>query len=273
MFNLFIVVGEIIFVVILIWIFINRNIIKKVIKYTWAHYAMMYGKFEEDDIDEINYDDLIEEKKDYKDYNSKTLPTFLFGKRTQEVDEFEDEDKPKSEIEVLAKLAKENPKFVEKIAEENRKKVEAEAKEDVKYNYPIKRSMAIEISKKNNTLKTDFCMNSDRKGISYLSFNDYKTDLVTLNNKKYWQFQVYSGDISWISNEKNETIYNDGWLSDNDLNFLRCLVDTETGNYIYYPKVKKYKERTVKYEDVINGVVRINEQPPEWLSRLEKDVF
>ena len=180
---------------------------------------------------------------------------------------------PKSAIEALSKLVEEQPELVEKIAEENRKKAEKEAEEDAKYNFPIKRSMAIEISKKNNTLKTDFCMNSDREGISYLSFNDYKTDLVTLNNKKYWQFQVYSGDISWISNEKNETIYNDGWLSDNDLNFLRCLVDTETGNYIYYPKVKKYKERTVKYEDAINGVVRINEQPPEWLSRLEKDVF
>lgn len=203
MFNLFIVLGEIIFAVILIWAFINRKIIKKVIKYTWAHYAMMYGKFEEDDIDEINYDDLIEEK------------------------------------------------------------------EDAKYNYPIKRSMAIEISKKNNTLKTDFCRNSDREGISYLSFNEYKTDLVALNHKKYWQFQVYSGDISWISNEKNETIYNDGWLSDNDLKFLKCLVDTETGDYIYYPKVKKYKERTVKYEDAINGVIKIDDDPPEWMKRLD----
>ncbi len=46
-------------IAILIWIFINRNIIKKVIKYTWAHYAVMYGKFEKDDID---YDDLIEKK-------------------------------------------------------------------------------------------------------------------------------------------------------------------------------------------------------------------
>ena len=205
MFKIIIGIVIVLLITILIWAFINRKIIKKVIKYTWAHYAMMYGKFEEDDIDEINYDDLIEEK------------------------------------------------------------------EDAKYNYPIKRSMPIEISKKNNTLKTDFCRNSDREGISYLSFNEYTTDLVALNNKKYWQFQVYSGDISWISNEKNETIYNDGWLSDNDLKFLRCLVDTETGDYIYYPKVKKYKERTVKYEDAINGVIKIDDDPPEWMKRLDEN--
>ena len=132
-------------------------------------------------------------------------------------------------------------------------------------------SKAIEIAKKNNTLKTDFCRNSDREGISYLSFNDYKTDLVNLNNKKYWQFQVLSGDISWISNKKNETIYNDGWLGENDLKFLRCLIDVETGDYSYFPETKKYKERTVSYKDAINGIVKINEQPPEWLTRIMEE--
>lgn len=264
-FKIFIGIIILLIIVILIWLFINRKIVKKLIHFIWAHFAMRYGKY---DVKDLNYDDLITEK---ENHDFENLPTFLFDNKKQENNNYEDETR--TAIGVLTKLANEHPEFVEKIAEENRKKAEKEAEEDAKYNFPIKRSMAIEISKKNNTLKTDFCMNSDREGISYLSFNDYKTDLVTLNNKKYWQFQVYSGDISWISNEKNETIYNDGWLSDNDLNFLRCLVDTETGNYIYYPKVKKYKERTVKYEDAINGVVRINEQPPEWLSRLEKDVF
>ena len=251
MIKFFIIIGSIIFIAILIWTFINRKVIKKVIKYTWAHYAMIYGKFEEDKEDEIDYDNLIKEN-----YNSKTLPTFLFGNKKQGSNEYED-----------------YPEIDKNIARENSKKSEKLAEEDIKYDFPIKKSQVAMIAKKSNTLKTDFCRNSDREGISYLSFNDYKIDLVNINNKKYWQFQVNSGDISWISNEKNETIYNDGWLLGNDLNYLRCLVDTETGNYIYYPKVKKYKERTVKYEDAINGVVRINEQPPEWLSRLEKEEF
>ena len=198
---------------------------------------------------------------------------FIIIKIKRENQVYEEDDKPKSAIGVLAKLIEEHPEIAENIAKEKRKKAEKLAEEDAKYDFPIKKSQVAMIAKKSNTLKTDFCRNSDRDGISYLSFNDYKTDLIELQNKKYWQFQVYSGDISWISNEKNQTTYNDGCLSDDDLNFLRCLVDTETGDYIYYPNVKNYKERTIKYEDAINGVVRINEQPPEWLSRLEKDEF
>lgn len=195
MIRFFITSGLIIFVAILIWIYINRNILKKVVKCIWAHYAVLYGKFEKD---EINYDNLIEET-------------------------------------------------------------------------PIKRSMALKIANQNNTLKTDFCRNSHREGISYLSFDNYTIDLIEKDNKKYWQYQVFSGDISWINYQGNETEFCDGKLAEDDLKFLRCLIDTETGDYIYYPDVVKYDQRVVEYEDAINGVIKINENPPEWLERLEKD--
>lgn len=209
MFKFFIVIGIILGIAILIWLYVNKNIIKKVIKYTWADLCIRYGKIKEDEID---YDDLIVKKE-----------------------------------------------------------IEEKIEEDSKYDFPIKKSQAKAIAKKNNTLKTDFCRNSNRNGISFLSFNTYTTDLIEIESKKYWQFQVQSGDISWIIQKKHGTTYNDGYLSSNDLKFLRCLIDTESGDYIYYPNVQNYKERIVKYEDAIKGIVKINEQPPEWLSRLEKD--
>lgn len=189
----------------------------------------------------------------------------------RENEEYDVEDEPKSAIGVLKKLIDDNPELVEKIAEDNRKKSKKEAEEDLKYNFPIKRSMAINIAQKNNTLKTDFCRNSDRKGISFLGFDNYTIDVIEKNEKKYWQFQVLSGDISWMDFEKNETIYCDGKLVEDDFKFLRCLIDTESGDYIYYPDVKKYEERLVSYKDAINGVVKINEEPPEWLARISEE--
>ena len=189
----------------------------------------------------------------------------------RENEEYDVEDEPKSAIGVLKKLIDDNPELVEKIAEDNRKKSKKEAEEDLKYNFPIKRSMAISIAQKNNTLKTDFCRNSDRKGISFLGFDNYTIDVIEKNEKKYWQFQVLSGDISWMDFEKNETIYCDGKLVEDDFKFLRCLIDTESGDYIYYPDVKKYEERLVSYKDAINGVVKINEEPPEWLARISEE--
>ena len=189
----------------------------------------------------------------------------------RENEEYDVEDEPKSAIGVLKKLIDDNPELVEKIAEDNKKKSKKEAEEDLKYNFPIKRSMAISIAQKNNTLKTDFCRNSDRKGISFLGFDNYTIDVIEKNEKKYWQFQVLSGDISWMDFEKNETIYCDGKLVEDDFKFLRCLIDTESGDYIYFPDVKNYEERTVNYEDAINGVMRINEEPPEWLARISEE--
>lgn len=121
-----------------------------------------------------------------------------------------------------------------------------EEKEDANYSYPILRSKAINIAKENNTLKTDFCRNSNNKGISYLGFNTYKIEIIEKGNKIYWQFTVLDGHISWIENTDSSTTYYDGKLSDNDLKYLRCLIDVNTGEYIYFPNVKKYIKRTVR---------------------------
>lgn len=246
MLKILICIGTLLIVLIITWFYKNRNLIQKVIECTWAHLCVRYGKVKEDKID---YNDLIEEK---------------------EITETDD-DKPNGAISVLWKLLNDSPELAEAIKERNRKEAEKKVEDDARYDFPIKRSVAIEIAKNNNTLKTDFCRNSDRKGISFLGFNDYTINVIEKNEKKYWQFQVLSGDISWIIFDKDEQTYCDGRFGDSDINFLRCLIDVESGDYIYFPDVKKYEERTVNYEDAINEVVKIDEEPPEWLSRLEKE--
>lgn len=116
--------------------------------------------------------------------------------------------------------------------------------------FPISENKAKEIANRNDTLKTDFCINSDRNGITFIGLYNSSTKLVEKKSKKYWQYEVVSGDISWMEiNDEGET-YCDGWLTKDDLKLLRCLIDVETGDYTYYPKVLNYKDRgIIKYKD------------------------
>lgn len=117
-------------------------------------------------------------------------------------------------------------------------------KEEMKYNFPISENQAIEIAERNENLKTDYCKHTNRGAISYLSFEDRKVDLVEIYNKKYWQIQILAGDVSGMSVTDKEDYCWDGWLGKDDLKKLRCLIDVQTGEYIYYPvnnkKMKKW---------------------------------
>ena len=124
-------------------------------------------------------------------------------------------------------------------------------KEDDNYAYPILRSIAISIARKNNTLKTDFCRNSNRKGITYLGFNKYSIDVIEIKNKTYWIFQVLDGEISWIEYQNKRETSCDGNFTEDDLKYLRCLIDVNNGEYIYYPNVDKYTKRTIKNSNYI----------------------
>lgn len=120
--------------------------------------------------------------------------------------------------------------------------------DDDNYPYPIKKSMAIEIARAPSTLKTDFCRNSNRSRVTYLGFNSSKVSVIEKDGRKYFQYQVLDGDISWIDDSDYGTTYCDGFFTSDDLKYLRCLIDVETGDYIYYPNVSKYEKRTIKYE-------------------------
>ena len=119
--------------------------------------------------------------------------------------------------------------------------------EDAKYNFPILRSKALEIANRDENLKTDYCRNTSRGNISYICFTDKKIEVVEIGNKKYWQIQILSGDVSGMEVNRNGSYNWDGWLGDKDLNLLRCLVDVETGEYIYYPLKKKKKRKWFRF--------------------------
>ena len=125
---------------------------------------------------------------------------------------------------------------INEIIERKRKEIELE---DSKYDFPIKRSQAIGIANRNKNLKTDYCKNSS-KLITYLSFNKFDVDVVEKNDRKYFQVQVKGGEISWVEDDS----YYDGDLcyEGEDEDILRCLIDVETGEYIYYPKNRENEE-------------------------------
>ena len=77
-------------------------------------------------------------------------------------------------------------------------------KEEMKYNFPISESQAIEITERNENLKTDYCKHTNRGPISYLRFDDRKVDVVEINNKKYWQIQILAGDVSGMNEEMDK---------------------------------------------------------------------
>jgi hypothetical protein len=125
---------------------------------------------------------------------------------------------------------------------------------DKKYNFPILRSQAIEIADRNENLKTDFCRNSDRSNISFLCFSKWKINVVKLNGKKYWQIQILGGDVSGIEFLEDGTKYWDGHFLEKDLKLLRCLIDVENGEYIYYPDESK----KMKWRDIMKEMEEMN---------------
>lgn len=107
--------------------------------------------------------------------------------------------------------------------------------------YPISEYQAFQIANENQNLKTDYYRNSDKK-ITYLDFTNCNVKLVTKSKKKYWHIKITDGKVSWIEfNEKNtdeftEPIFCDGFLIKKDFKKLQCLIDVNTGEYIYYSK-------------------------------------
>lgn len=103
------------------------------------------------------------------------------------------------------------------------------AKED----YPISITKALIIANKIENLKTDYArvyQERYHKVVGFLKFTDKEVELVEINNRKYWKIQVTDGEIS----SRAQGCFFDGRLGKSGL--LVCLVDVETGEYIYYPQ-------------------------------------
>lgn len=106
------------------------------------------------------------------------------------------------------------------------------------YKFLISSDTAYEIACQNENLKTDYCR-ANRKSYSYIGFRDKRIDLVEIDQRLYWKIQILDCDISGIDFEKGETVFWDGFVPDKDLYKLKCLIDVETGEYIYYPRKDK----------------------------------
>lgn len=107
---------------------------------------------------------------------------------------------------------------------------------DNPYNFKISKNEAFNIANRNENLKSDYCRTL-RKKLTYLSFDKKKITLVNLNNKSYWKIQILSGETSGIDYDyenNTETLW-DGFILKKDLKYLRCLIDVNTGEYIFYP--------------------------------------
>lgn len=101
---------------------------------------------------------------------------------------------------------------------------------DASDEYPISKFKAFKIANENPNLRADFCRNDERK-ISYLSFKDCEIKLKNYNNDSYWHIQITKGDISWIEYEDD---FYDGVLDADDCKKLQCLVNVNTGEYLYF---------------------------------------
>lgn len=113
---------------------------------------------------------------------------------------------------------------------------------DKSHEYPISKYEAFQIANQNGNLKTDFYKHTSER-ITYLYFSNCKIDLLKRNNKKYWHIKITDGDMSWITSKEDDDAdvfsnltFCDGTFSKEDFDKLQCLVDVETGKYIYFQK-------------------------------------
>ena len=122
-------------------------------------------------------------------------------------------------------------RLINSTKEKNNKEDITKEKKKTK-KYKISKEEAFNIASENRNLKTDFVKNSNRKNVTFLTFGDKEIKLVNIKNKKYWQIQILDGEISQMYNDS----FFDGFIKKEETKYLRCLVDANTGEYIYYPK-------------------------------------
>lgn len=110
----------------------------------------------------------------------------------------------------------------------NRKKLEDKQEDEI---YKISRKDAFNVANKDENLKNDFCR-QDSRNITNIVFNKFDIDLMDYNNEKYWHVKILDGEISWYDQKSNTSC--DGEISKKDLEKLQCLVNVNTGDYLYF---------------------------------------
>lgn len=130
--------------------------------------------------------------------------------------------------------------FPESIAEDCKKE----------YELPISKRDAVEIAEADENLRSDFAKNSPDSPTSY-SIRSERVNTAIKDGKEYWLVQVTKCMFGGSYEVNGEECYHDGYFNEEQLDKLRCLIDKETGAYIYYPRVRKRKGLLQKLKDVV----------------------
>jgi len=105
--------------------------------------------------------------------------------------------------------------------------------------YPISEYKAFEIASEKRNLKNDY-YKRDSRCITYIGFTDCTVDMITHNNENFWHVKITRGDVSWVENDDPDDDFNqtfcDGHFIEDDFEKLQCLVNINTGEYIYFPE-------------------------------------
>lgn len=104
--------------------------------------------------------------------------------------------------------------------------------------FKIKKSQAFDIADLDNNLKKDYYKNTKRGGKVELLFNDNRVNLIKLDGRNYWCVQILDADLYGLQLEDSSLDDDDddaNLFTTEDMKILRCLIDVETGEYVYYP--------------------------------------
>ena len=111
--------------------------------------------------------------------------------------------------------------------------------EDDKYHFRINKKMALRIALKTRNLLNSFCDITDNHYFSLEVF-EKNVDYIEIEDKRYWLVQIVSGKLHSVESyvvydsfdDNNEFFEKE--IDDNDRKYLKCLVNVDTGEYIYF---------------------------------------
>lgn len=115
---------------------------------------------------------------------------------------------------------------------------------------PVSERDAVKIAEADENLRSDFAKNSPDSPTSY-SIRSETVNTAIKDGKEYWLVQVTECMFGGCYEVDGEECYYDGYFNEEQLDNLRCLIEKETGAYIYYPRVRKRKSLFQKLKDVV----------------------
>ena len=125
-----------------------------------------------------------------------------------------------------------------------------EEEDEKECSLPVSERDAVRIAEADENLRSDFAKNSPDSPTSY-SIRSEDVNTAIKDGKEYWLVQVTECMFGGCYEEGDALCFYDGEFNEEELDKLRCLIEKETGAYIYYPRVRKKKNIFQKLKDVV----------------------